>query len=451
MGKDNRQKLRELAEELANVEANIFVLRDFSPGNPRHEQKEAAQIGNPPKNGMTSWIAGTVAAALLLPPVALYTGYRAYQANKVYKKKLQEWQDDQKVQNNLKEMVIHQENRRKEILEDIQKLCAADPTLDKNYWWKAKEVTPTMGDAVEALLPGKEVTVGEWQFGLLHQFWTVESGAYLYLLDMKKYSVNLCAKDAIEMADPANSKVIYKNDRLLNGKAEGFRLMHFYAYHVEPIQEVRKSTVRTAVDKEAERSAYQRKLDIQESILNGIGSRNFMTDEEMQLTGRIGTGEYVDRNLVRGMFEADFEQKLAARGDYEEHSTYSKGFRGLSSIALYNCADVLISLDPATDGQCAAVLVPREEQHIMRLTVRSVEKDNPFVGRLERYGDLPEFEVLDEGGAPSIKMAVDLIANPDMCKLLQLQNRDVLEEKPDLDKCEHAYLIWKDNPKSRAS
>ena len=97
MGKDNRQKLRELAEELANVEANIFVLRDFSPGNPRHEQKEAAQIGNPPKNGMTSWIAGTVAAALLLPPVALYTGYRAYQANKVYKKKLQEWQDDQKV------------------------------------------------------------------------------------------------------------------------------------------------------------------------------------------------------------------------------------------------------------------------------------------------------------------------------------------------------------------
>ena len=44
MGKDNRQKLRELAEELANVEANIFVLRDFSPGNPRHEQKEAAQI-----------------------------------------------------------------------------------------------------------------------------------------------------------------------------------------------------------------------------------------------------------------------------------------------------------------------------------------------------------------------------------------------------------------------
>lgn len=87
----------------------------------------------------------------------------------------------------------------------------------------------------------------------------------------------------------------------------------------------------------------------------------------------------------------------------------------------------------------------------MRLTVRSVEKDNPFVGRLESYGDLPEFEVLDAGGVPSIKMAVDLIANPDMCKLLQLQNRDVLEEKPDLDKYEHAYLIWKDNPKSRAS
>ena len=76
--------------------------------------------------------------------------------------------------------------------------------------------------------------------------------------------MNLCAKDAMEMADPANSKIIYKNNRLLNEKAEGFRLMHFYAYHVEPIQEVRKSTVRTAVDKEAERRAYQRKLDIQE-------------------------------------------------------------------------------------------------------------------------------------------------------------------------------------------
>lgn len=448
----DRKKLRELMEELAKVEGNIFFLRAYSPNNPMNtlggQNKSGAKA---PKNGMTPWIIGTVATLLLFPPAALFTGYRAYQANKEYKARLEDWNGEQNVQNNLANMVSMQEKRREELLGELRKLCADNPSLDGDYWWKETKINPVLGDAVHALLQGVTPSDGEWQFGLLHQFWTVEEGAYLYLQDMWNYGVNIYAKDALEMAKSANSKILYKNNDLFNAKTEGFQLAHLYAYKVEQIQEVAKSTARIAVDKEGERAAYQTKLDIQESILNGIGTRNFMSDAEMQATGRISMGEYVDRSLVRGMYEADFEAKLAEKGDYEERSTYSKRFRGLSRITLYNCADVLISLEPKTNGYCAAILVPRAEQKVMSLLVRSVQKDNPFVGRLERYGDIPEFEELDTEAAPSIQMAVDkLLSNPDMIKLLHLKNRDVLEEKPEnMDEYEYAYLIWKDNPLGR--
>lgn len=450
---DDRKKLRELTEELAKVEGNIFFLRAYSPNNPLNMLGDKNKPGaQPPKNGTTSWIVGTVAMLLLFPPAALYTGYRAYQANKTYKARLEDWNGDQNVKNNLVKMVTLQEKRREEILVELKKLCADNPSLDGNYWWKDQKMNPAVaGDVVQTILPGTTLSDDEWQFGLFHQLWTVEDGAYLYLMDMKTYGVNIYAQDALEMANPANSKILYKNDALLKAKTEGFQLTHLYAYNVEPIQEVTKSTIRTAVDKEAERVAYQRKLDIQESILNGIGTRSFMSDAEMQATGRIGMGEYVDRSLVRGMYEADFEEKLAARDEYEERSTYSKSFRGLSRIALYNCADVLISLEPKTNGHCAAILVPRTEQKAMCLFVRSLQEGNPFVGRLERYGDMPEFELIDSGAAPSIRMAVDkLLSNPDMINLLHLKDRDVLEGKPEnMDQYEYTYLVWKDNPLGR--
>lgn len=452
MDAGDKKKLRELMEELAKVEGNIFFLRAYSPNNPLNALENKSEPGaKPPKNGMIPWIAGTVATLLFFPPAALYTGYRAYQANKAYKAKLEDWNGDQNVQNNLVEMVTMQEKRREELLRELRKFCADNPSLDGDYWWKDKKLNPVLGDAVQTLLSGTTLSDDEWQFGVLHQLWTVEDGTHLYLMDMWNYGVNIYAGDALEMANPANSKILYKNDHLLNAKTEGFQLAHLYAYKVEPIQEVVKSTVREAVDKEAERAAYQRRLDIQESILNGIGTGNFMSDAEMQATGRIGMGEYVDRSLVRGMYEADFEAKLAEKGEYEERSTYSKRFRGLSRILLYNCADVLASIEPKTNGHCAAILVPRTEQKIMSLFVRSVKEDNPFVGRLERYGDMPEFELLDTGDAPSIQMAVDkLLSNPDIIRQLHLKNRDVLEEKPEnMDEYEYAYLIWKDNPLGR--
>lgn len=76
----------------------------------------------------------------------------------------------------------------------------------------------------------------------------------------------------------------------------------------------------------------------------------------------------------------------------------------------------------------------------MNLLVRSVQKDNPFAGRMERYGNIPEFEEFDTEIAPSIQMVVDkLLSNPDMIKLLHLKNRDVLAEKPEnMDEYEYA-------------
>jgi hypothetical protein len=455
MGTGDRKRLRELMEELAKVEGNIFYLRAYSPNNPLNTLGKQNNLeAQPPKNRTIPWIVGTVATLLLFPPAALYTGYRAYQANKAYKARLEEWNSDQNVKNNLVEMVTMQEKRREELLVELRKLCTENPSLDGDYWWKDQKLNPAVaGDMVQKLLPGSTPSDAEWQFGLLNQLWTVEDGAYLFLMDMWKYMVNIYAEDALEMVNPTNSKILYKNDDLLSAESEAFQLAHLYAYNVEQIQEVVKSTIRTAVDKDAERAAYQRKLDIQESILNGSCTGNFMSDEEMQATGRIGMSEYVDRSLVRGMYEADFEAKLFEKGDYEENSTYSRRFRGLSRITLYNCADVLVSLEPKTNGQCAAILVPRTEQKIMCLLVRSVQEDNPFVGRLETYGEIPEFEQLDSGEAPSIQMAVDkLLSNPDMIKLLHLKNRDVLEEKPEnMDEYEYAYLIWKDNPQGRVS
>lgn len=454
MDTGSRQELRDMMEELAKVEGNIFFLRAYSPNNPLNIAGDQTRPGtNPPKNRMMVWIVWTVVMLLLFPPAALFTGYKAYQANKAYKAKLEDWNGEQNVHNNLVSMVTTEEKRREELLGKLRELCADDPSLDGDYWWKDTKVNPVLGDVVQALLQGVTASDGEWQFGLFHQFWTVEDGGYLFLQDMWNYGVNIYAKDALEMAEPARSKVLYKNDDLFNARAEGFQLAHLYAYRVEQIQEVVKSTVRMAVDKEAERAAYQRKLNIQESIINGIGTKTFMTDLEMQATGRIDMDEYVHGSLVRGMYEADFEEKLARKGDYEERSTYSKRFRGLSRITLYNCADVLISLESKTNGHCAAILVPRTEQKIINLLVRSVQKDNPFVGRMERYGDIPEFEELDTEEAPSIQMAVDkLLSNPDMIKLLHLKNRDVLAEKPEnMDEYEYAYLIWKDNPQGRAS
>ena len=453
MDTGNMKKFRERMEELAKVEGTLFLLRAYSPDNPMNAADDQNKSGaQPPKNRTMPWIIGTIATLVLFAPAAIYTGYKAYQSNKSYKTRLEKWNDDQLARNKLVGMVTSHEKRREELLGELRELCADDPSLDGNYWWKGENLNPAeTGDVVQSLLPGTTPSDDDWGFVLLNQLWTEQDGPYLFLMNMREYGVCIYTRDALEMATPAKSKVIYKDDELFNDKAAGFQLTHLYAYNVEQIQEVVKSTVRTAVDKEAEREAYQRKLDIRESILNGIGTKNYMSDFEMRVTDRIDTVEYAHRSLVRGMYEAEFEAQLAKKGAYEEHSTYSKRFRGLSRITLYNCADVLISIDPKTNGRCAAILVPRTEQKIMRLLVRSVQNDNPLVGRMESYGDIPEFELLDSGEAPSIQMAVDkLLSDPDMIKLLHLKKRDVLEEKPEnMNQYEFAYIIWKDNPLSR--
>lgn len=448
--KADRTELRSLAEELAKVEGNIYYLKDFSDRNPLKNEGEGAKK-QPPKNETTKWIIISVVLLILFFPAAIFTLYAAYNANKRYKKALEAWMDDGKVKDNLTTMVGSQEEKRKELLSRIGELCRKDPALNGNYWWKFGKDPAVHGLAMEALLPGKEAKSSEWKFAMLNQMWFQEAGDVIYLYDMTEYAVLIEGKDARAMLEPGNGAVIYQNKDLLTEKAPGYALWHLYAYTEQPIEEISKSTTRTAVDKEAERAAHQQKLDLMEIGLNAIGSKDLMTNKEMQMTGRMSLQDYVQEDLVRGMYEADFESKLSARGDYDEHTTYSKGFRGLSHLSFYDCADILISVEEGTMGQCAAIVVPRENQKITQLFVRSNKKDHPFTGRVESYDGNPGLTLSDGVGSPSIKMAVEQLFTPSNIEFLHLKNRDVLEEKPEgLDEWEFVYLMWMDNPKGRA-
>lgn len=442
-----KKELKNLAEELADVEGNIYILKDFSKQNPlsaanREEDKDS----RPPKNGMTKWIIISVVCLFIFPPIAIYTFYLAYKTNKVYKEALEKWMEEGTVKNNLIEIVTSQEKRRAELIEKLDAILKERPDLDGKYWWKAGKNPAYDG----ALLRGKEPAEPEWNYALLNHVWFREEQDTIYLEDMMSYFVGIEAKDGLAMVSPENGAVLYRNDDLLSEKARGFQLMQLYAYAIEPIEEITKSTTRTAIDKEAERAAYQRRLDAQEIALNALGSKNLMTNQEMQMTGKMSMEEYVHEDLIRGMYEADFESKLRARGDYDERTSYSKGYHGLSRIVLYNCADVLISVEEKTNGHCAAIVVPRTRQKLIQLFVRSGKKDNPFVGTLESYAGNPGLSLLESEGDPAIRMAVDKLMDASGAKLLHLKDRNVLAEQPEgMDEYEFAYLTWRDNPKAR--
>lgn len=289
--------------------------------------------------------------------------YKAYKENKLYKAELDRLVQEPTVEEEGTALVTALENRREELLNAMRKICEENPSLDGNYWWKANKNPAFEGQ----MLPGKLPNEPDWHFLLLNQPWFTESPNGFFLENMQTYNVGISYRDSIAMINPDLYAIIYKNNVLLTDKAPGFVLAHLYAFSVEQIEEVTRSTQRTAVDKKAEMDAYRKKLDNMEIALNGLSRRTLMTNEEMQLTGRSSMEEYIQDELVRGMYEADYESKINAWGDYEERTTYSKGFHGLYRVILYNCADVLVSQEEKTMGHCAAILVPRQEQKMIQI------------------------------------------------------------------------------------
>ena len=226
--------------------------------------------------------------------------------------------------------------------------------------------------------------------------------------------------------------------------------MHLYAVSVEEIEEVTKSTHRTYINKDAERAAYNQKLDNQESFLNAATYGHFVDNTTAHAMGVLSRDNYIQEEMVRGMMEADFESKLSQRPDYEDYDTYRRAFLGLYRIVLYNCADVLISTEEKTPGHCAVVLLPRQDQKYTQLFVRATDKNNPFSGRIEPYDGIPGYYEIDSGGGPTIEVVADKLMSGETAEVLHIQDCDVLQGCPDdmLD-VEYAYLLWRDNPMKR--
>ena len=446
--RSKKEEMRELAEELAYVEDSIRLMEKYSRRNPLSDvSKGIVNHGKKaPVNAMKKWLIISGVGVVIFPPLTIYGLYRAYSENKRYQVQMEEWNKECSDLEALTAHVTDLEAKRDGLIEKLEAICKAEPSLDGNYWWKAG-LNPAFDFN---LLPGRQLN---WQFVLLNHHWLSEKAGGLYLEDMQTFSISIPFEDGKKLVDSGDYAIVYKNDDLMRKNEKGFVYTHLYAYYLEEVQEVTKSTTRTAIDKELERQAYRQRLDQQEILLNAVSRKALMTNEELNMTGRSSAEEYMQDSLVRGMLEADAEAKLSARGDYEEHTTYSKGFHGLYKVTLYNCADVLVSRKDNDEPICAAILVPRESQKIVQMYVRAAKRDNPLCGRIEPYGREPGYQELEPEGekiGPSIQMAVDHLLDAADAKILEIKNRDVLAEQPkDLDKYEFAYLIWKDNRRSR--
>lgn len=452
-------EFRKLAEELAKVESDILKLGKFSKRNPANVQKSVPSSVEKPKTVAVFLVIAVVAFfaqkmlmeknmnyALVADSILLASLVKAYMEWRNYRTDVRELKRNTATANEGTGMVTLLENRREELIQKLNQMCAANLALKKNYWWTAGK-----NPAFEAaLLPGVVPDYNQWAFGQLNPAWFTKKNGGIWLEDMNTYGITFDREETLKVIKSKDNVALYQNPALLSASAKEFLVTYFYAIGLEEVKEVTASTRRTYIDKDAERAAYQRKMDGTEIVLNAFSRNAMMTDAEAQATGRISMQEYIDGQLVRGMYEADFESGLSARGDYEESTTYSKGFYGLYHLTLFKCAEILLSLEKRTNGHAATILVPRTEEKSVSLMVRAKHNDNPFCGYLEPYGGRKAIEVGGVQGVPSIQIALDHLMNPTDASNLHLLQRDVLADRPEgLDDIEYAYLIWKDNPRER--
>lgn len=447
----NRELLRELSEEVAKLEQHIYELRFYSERNPKGL---SAQKKSPPKNGARKWLILVAVIAVLffytfdfdirLLPVVIISTLTfgliplilAFRANKAYRKKRSEWDAEQAAEQEAVQRLMKAEELREQCVKKLREMCEADPSLDGDYWWKA-DWDPVLA---ETQLPGFVPDLNEWKLAWMNHPFLERKEKLVHLADMEQTPVTIREAGVDEILD--GGAVLYRRDDILEDRDQDFLISHLYAYAVEPIQEVRKNTTWEKVDREAEMDAYRQGQDELESWLNLMGGEGFIDNDTRLLMGNMSANDYLRESMFRDLREMDYEDKLNARPDYEENTRYTKGFYGLSRIRLYNCADILLSTSEAHPGECAAIVLPRENQRILQMIVRSGDKNDPFVGRLEYYRDEPGYRQTNALGKPSVRMAAEILFDPDVMENLDLAPRDVLAERPEgLSPLEFAYLM----------
>ena len=438
--------LRQKAEQLAQIESRI------DRGSAQAAQAPApARRGAARPTALLVWLgvaaAGALASAALdgsgMPALAgglvcLVGLYKAYLAFNNYRADRRE----QRAADRAAGRVGGLAQQREQLLRELGRLRAADPAPAGRYWWEQGKDPAVAG----RLLPGRVPKYDQWTYELLDPMYFSRDGAGVRLEDMRSAPVSVRGDDlrALAAGRGAAAAVLYRDDALLKQGA-AFRVMKLFAYAAEPLEEIRSTTTRTRVDKDAQWDACQRKLDALEIGMNAAGRSALMTNQEMYLYGHKDIQEYAGDSLRRGVLEADAHRRIYGQDDYTERTTYRKGFHGLVRFTFICCADVYFSLAEGTRGRVAAIAVPREPQNEVRVTVRT-PKDRPALGgALVAHGGHDALEQGETVGRVSIQMAVDFLMGGEMRQTLGLRPRDVLAPRPaGLDDYEWAYLVWHD-------
>lgn len=441
-----RQEFRKKAERLAKLEGSILAAADYSMENPaNYGRKEAT-----PKQ-LYVWLTAAAAAGILWKLLGnggvlsivfgggcLLALYKAYMEWNNYKANHSEDREGRRIT----DRVTALETERKQLISDLNRMRAENPVLKGTYWWDMNKNPAVDGQR----LPGKVPKADEWQYGVFNPVYLSGGKGGVYLEDMCDTEVLVDGDEVRELLKRGNDRqiAVYRDERLLSSEEKAYKVLKLYAYDRREIEEISATTTRTKIDKEAQLASYRGKLDAMEIGINALKGRNLMTNEEMYLYGKADLQRYASDGLRRAVLESQKESRIAAQGDYEEHTVYKKGFNNLSRLIFVCCADIYASIKPETNGEIAAITVPRAEQSILQMTVRSID-GKPFAGRLESYAGEDSLEEVGKVGRLSVEMAIDQLMNPKMREWLHLKKRDVLAEKPDgLDEYEWPYLIWSD-------
>ena len=383
-------------------------------------------------------LAGGGAALAVVLLVCLAGLYKAYLAFNNYRADRRE----QRAADRAAGRVGGLAEQREQLLRELGRLRAADPAPAGRYWWEQGKDPAVAG----RLLPGRVPKYDQWTYELLDPMYFSRDGAGARLEDMRSAPVSVRGDDlrALAAGRGAAAAVLYRDDALLQQGA-AFRVMKLFAYAAEPLEEIRSTTTRTRVDKDAQWEACQRKLDALEIGMNAAGRSALMTNQEMYLYGHKDIQEYAGDSLRRGVLEADAHRRIYGQDDYTERTTYRKGFHGLVRFTFICCADVYFSLAEGTRGRVAAIAVPREPQNEVRVTVRTPGDRPALGGALVAHGGHDAMEQGETVGRVSIQMAVDFLMGGEMRQTLGLRPRDVLAPRPaGLDDYEWAYLVWHD-------
>lgn len=443
-----QEEFRKLAEQLAALEAQMLTGRAASirQWNPQWETQGQKQA----RTTLVICLVVAAAAALLLHVlgdggvktmvcgvILLAALLKAYLEWGVYKKQNARLEQARKGFRAATDL----EDRREELIKQLDAMRRSDPTLDKTYWWDAG-ISPNGFSVSE--LPGTALAP-DWAYIVAQQVTLTEREDGLYCEDFVEHGVGVLASEAEELVRSGNAAVIYRNEEVLSAPHEMFLCKYLYALDNQPIEEISASTTHTRVDKEAEMRAYQDKLDAREALFNAAAGDGLLTNREAALYGKRSVSGFRQEELYRGFAEREQQSRIDAMPDYEEHTQYRKVFRNLYINEFVTCAIIFLSLEEHTAGKTALILLPQTEIPSLTVTMRADSAEHPTSGYLEHYMGEDALVMGRRSIRPSIRMAADQLFGGEWGKAIGLDKIDIMAEKPaGLSDAEWCYLIWKD-------